>query len=288
MPIRSMTGYGQAICEHENYRVRAEIRSVNHRFAEYQIRLAKEHLALDDVVRTVLAEYVRRGRCDVYVLVDSIRTPQKSVAVDWDLFAQLVELEVQARERGLPVVATNWFEHADVIRIASTEIDMAVLEQPVRIAVTQACVNLAAMRSREGHRLATDLSMKVKHLDDVVQQLQQGAPSARLKLQAKLQERLLGLGLEVAEERVLSEAALLAERAAVDEELVRLCSHLAEFGTSLAQGSPVGRRLDFIVQEMHREVNTIASKSSDLLLSRGVLDAKTIVEQLREQVQNIE
>lgn len=288
MPIRSMTGYGQAVCEHEGLRVRVEIRSVNHRFAEFQIRLPKEYLALDDAVRTVLTEYVHRGRCDVYVLVDEIRTPKKSVVVDWDLFAQLVEMESQARLRGLPVVGTNWLERDGVMRVESTQVDMKSLTEPVAVAVKEACVNLIAMRRREGQRLVADLTAKLQQLDHVVQQLNQDAPSAQQKAEGKLQERLAGLHVTLPEERLIAEVALLVERVAVDEELVRLASHLAEFTASLAEGSPVGRRLDFIVQELHREVNTVGSKSSDLLLARSVLDAKTIVEQLREQVQNIE
>ncbi|QSO49498.1 YicC/YloC family endoribonuclease [Alicyclobacillus mengziensis] len=288
MPIRSMTGYGQALHEQNSFRVSVEIRSVNHRFAEFQVRLAKEYAGLDDVIRDTLSSYVARGRCDVYIGIESASALSKRVSVDWGLLSELVRIEHEAHARGFELAPVNWLTEMDVLSVETVSTRLDEVQDPIVEAVKKACEALIAMRTREGERLDADLRGKLSILEKTVTELTVQADGAEARVRAKLLERLKELELSVSPERLLAEVTLLLERSAVDEELVRLKSHIEEFYRSLEGGSPVGRRLDFIVQEMHREVNTVASKAADFNVSRPIVDAKTVIEQLREQVQNIE
>lgn len=274
------------MCEAAGLRVRVEVRSVNHRFAEFQIRMNREYLALEEVVRAVLAEGVARGHCDVFVQVDPVAPPQRTVRVDWRLLEQLVELQAEARRRGFD--GARWLDQVDVVRVEAEEVDIAALADPVRSVAAEAVGQLRAMREREGARLAADLRARVSQLGEVVAGVAALAPAVHDQLLTRARQRVKELAAAVSEDRLLAEVALWSERTAVDEELVRLQSHIAEFDASLAAGSPIGRRLDFIAQEMLREVNTIGSKAGDVGIVKGVVEAKTVIEQLREQVQNIE
>ena len=288
MPIRSMTGYGQALHEQDGFRVSVEIRSVNHRFAEFQVRLAKEYAGLDDVIRDTLGQFVARGRCDVYIGVESASALAKRVGVDWGLLSELVRIEHEAHARGFELAPVNWLTEMDVLSVETVPTRLDEIRGPIVEAVKRACEALIAMRTREGKRLDADMRGKLSTLEHIVAELTVQAGGTEARVRAKLQERLKELELSVSPDRLLAEVTLLLERSTVDEELVRLKSHIEEFYRSLDGGSPVGRRLDFIVQELHREVNTIASKAADFQVSRGIVDAKTVTEQLREQVQNIE
>ncbi|GMA49123.1 hypothetical protein GCM10025857_04800 [Alicyclobacillus contaminans] len=187
-----------------------------------------------------------------------------------------------------PPSVLTWLTYPNVLQSMPVPVDVDGLQEGILDAVSQACEMLVAMRGREGARMGADLSAKANALEERIAQMEQLADRLHHELHDKLLRRLRDLVDAVDESRLLTEVALLAERSTVDEELVRLRSHLSEFMSLLAAGSPVGRRLDFIVQEMHREVNTIGSKATDARLSSLVIDAKTLVEQLREQVQNIE
>lgn len=288
MPIRSMTGYGQAFHEQNRFRVSVEIRSVNHRFAEFQVRLAKEYAGLDDVIRDTLSSYVARGRCDVYIGIESASALSKRVSVDWGLLSELVRIEHEAHARGFELAPVNWLTEMDVLSVETVSTRLDEVQDAIVEAVKKACEVLIAMRTREGERLDAALRAKLSILERTVAELTVQADGAEARVRDKLVERLKELELSVSPERLLAEVTLFLERSAVDEELVRLKSHLEEFYRALEGGSPVGRRLDFIVQEMHREVNTVASKAADFDVSRPIVDAKTVIEQLREQVQNIE
>lgn len=294
MALTSMTGFGQAVRAGNVARVKVEIRTVNHRFAEFNVRMSRDLFALEEEVRTRLAKHVVRGRTDALVSMDSTHPIIKHVAVDWVLLDTLHGIEMEARARH-PNAAlqggsgiAHWLSHPDVVQIQSASFDVESVREDVLAAVDDACADLLAMRTREGTRVAADMMAKVNDFTHIIEQMEQQAPDVMEQNRTRLLQRLHMFDSLVDEHRVLTEVALLADKMCIDEELVRLQSHLSEFEQSLREGSPVGRRLDFIVQELHREVNTIGSKASDLLISKAVVDAKSIVEQLREQAQNIE
>ncbi len=293
MACNSMTGFGQAVHSGNRMRVKVEIRCVNHRFAEFNVRMPRELFALEEEVRAVLGQYIARGRADLYLSAEQEALASKEAIVDWPLFDRLLEAETTARNKypDLPVAPASlgqWLGYPGVIEVSNSSYDLESIRSVALTAVHQACSELAAMRSREGERLSQDMLAKCKGLAVVVASMAQRAPEALSAYRERVASRIGDLGVALDEGRVLAEIALMAERIGIDEELVRLQSHLAELEKTLVQASPIGRRLDFIIQEMHREVNTIGSKSADLLLSKAVVDAKTIVEQLREQAQNIE
>jgi uncharacterized protein (TIGR00255 family) len=293
MALCSMTGFGQAVVEQESYRVKVEIRSVNHRFAEFNIRAPRDLLSVEEEIRAYLSTRLARGRSDVFVSVEEVAARPYNVQVDWGLFDALCRVEREAAARSGQVAPasvswTTWLTYPNVLQVQSAVNEIEPLRRVVMAAVKQACDALVAMREREGARLKQDLLAKLSELSRVVGGMSDVSGEVNQQLRDKLQQRLAEWLPQVDEQRLLMEVSLLAERSSVDEELVRLRSHIDEFQSSLGEGSPVGRRLDFIVQEMHREVNTIGSKSSDIRMSKAVVNAKTIVEQLREQVQNIE
>ncbi|MCL6446522.1 MAG: YicC family protein [Alicyclobacillus sp.] len=300
MTCRSMTGFAQVEHHGQQARVQVEIRTVNHRFAEVVVRLPREWSALESDVRTWVSQYVGRGRAEVFLTIEPVQADSKQVVVDWVLFDALVEAHHQAAARmrarwdgpvrppDVVESAARWLAMPDVTTVRRGQVDAAQVREDVQAAITEACTALVAMRSREGARLAADLSQKLDYLESLVDALARQAPAVEAQVKTRLRERMQALAGEFDESRWLSEVAVLLDRMAVDEEIVRLRSHLAECRTSLAAGSPIGRRLDFLVQEMHREVNTIAAKSQDAEISQHVVEMKALVEKLREQAQNVE
>ncbi|MCL6515412.1 YicC/YloC family endoribonuclease [Alicyclobacillus sp.] len=293
MALRSMTGFGQAVVEGAEVRVKVEIRSVNHRFAEFQWKMSRDLFALEEEVRGLAAKRIGRGRVDGFVSVEPVRPLPVRVSVNWALLDALCEAERAALARqgaadtGLRSLA-HWMTYPGVVTVETGAYDPDALRQAVLSAVDQALDRLVDMRSREGRRIEGDLLAKLDDLAHLVREMERRSPEAAEAALTRLRQRVQAVAPGVDEQRILSEAAVLADRACIDEELVRLESHIAEFRKSVGEGSPVGRRLDFIVQEMHREVNTIGSKTTDLCISKAVLEAKALVEQLREQAQNIE
>lgn len=294
MPCHSMTGFGQAVHRGHDAVVKVEIRTVNHRFSEWNLRMPRDLVALEEDVRRLLAKYIHRGRGDVYLTLDPTGQLGRKPVVDWDLLDGLVELEQTARARfGLTANVEPqpeaWLRFPDVVELRHPELQLNRVRSDVLAALDAACLALCEMRRREGARLEADLRTKVNLLlqaGDVIETRAQVTVSAYV---ARMRERLASLiGQQIDDQRLLTEAATAADRLAIDEEVVRLKSHCGEFLTSLQSEAPIGRRLDFIVQEMHREVNTIGSKSQDSEISRCVVDAKVWIEQLREQVQNVE
>lgn len=292
MAIRSMTGFGRYVVTREGVTVTVEMKSVNHRFGESHIRVPRECSMFEEDVRRLIAEDIKRGRTDVFVTCEFARdAANASVDVDWTLLDELVTaqkrvMEMYAAHAEMDV--TRWLTFPDVIRVKAPTMDEDVVQRTLLEAVQGALHHLVAMRLEEGERLASDFYGKLSQLSVIVDEVKVRGPLALEERRAAMLRRVAGIGLSVDEARIEQEIVLLAERSAIDEEVVRLSSHVQAFRDALSSEVPIGRRLDFIVQEMHREVNTIGSKSTDEFTSRSVVDMKVIVEQLREQVQNIE
>lgn len=304
MTCQSMTGFGQGVYRDETFSVKVEIRSVNHRFSECVVRLPRDLLSLEGLVRRAVLQRVGRGHLDVHVSLEWFDQP-KSICVDWKLFEQFLEIEREAIRRSgfLHAIDTSqghvadlqaargvarWLQHPGVIRLESSQVPQSLLSEKILQAVEVALNGLCETRQHEGHRLANDLNQKVQELRTMVASMTTLEKSLVRVRRAELQKRIASLGVTVDLTRMEAEIALLADKASIDEELVRLQSHVDAFLLAQSGIGPVGRRLEFIVQEMHREVNTIGAKSTDMPLTHIVVDAKVVVEQLREQVQNIE
>jgi len=289
-----MTGFGLAEKTREGYRVRVEIRTVNHRYSEVAIRLPRELLPLEEALKQELKRLVKRGRADVSVFVDRTAAQPVDVQVNWAaLDRYMAAAEEIARRYGLhsDVSVHELIALPDILASAeTTKPGGDPTHELASDAFREAADRLVAMREAEGRHLQRDLEERLQVLRARREELAERAPLVvagyRERLSQRLRELLEDVPLD--EQRVAMEAAIFAERCNVDEELTRLASHFSQFGSLLGSEEPTGRKLDFLVQEMNREVNTIGSKAGDAGMAAVVVDMKAELEKIREQIQNIE
>lgn len=289
----SMTGFGRGEAKDLGYHFLVEIKSVNHRFQETVIKMPRAFFSFEDAIRHIIQDKVKRGRIEVYINIKEIEERKRKVKVDKDL-ALSYDYSLKELAQSL-----NTTYHTDIFHLVSlpevlsveeeeTEAETLwpVLEQAIKLALSQ----LGAMRLQEGQRLERDLRNRIAILQELAQNLADRAPLVAIEYQKRLKEKLKDLleDVEIDESRIAIEVALLADKASIDEEVVRLKSHLEEFTQTLSSSEPVGRKLDFLVQEMNREINTVGSKANDLEITKLVIAGKSELEKIREQIQNIE
>ncbi|MGQ9497118.1 MAG: YicC/YloC family endoribonuclease [Desulfotomaculales bacterium] len=291
--LRSMTGYGRGEALAGGRKFTVEIRSVNHRFCEINVRVPRFLLALEDGIRRLVAAHIARGRVDVYLTVEEGKGNLSAVKVDKALvLAYYKALEEVKSVLGLPDAITLehllGLPHLFVTEPSPEEV--AAWWPAVEESLKAALAALTAAREAEGQALRRDLVARLARLEDIVAGIARRAPEVPAAYRRRLAERVAELGEGMADPvRLAQEVAFLAERADITEELVRLKSHLAHVKDCLnGDGSPVGRRLDFLAQEMFREINTTGAKAQDETIARLVVDFKTELEKVREQMQNIE
>ena len=289
----SMTGYGRGMASKEGRELTIELKSVNNRFLDIGMKLPRQLSFLEDSLRKLLNDALSRGHVDVFVNYRNLRSDAKTVRVDEALLkAYLASARESAQDLGLTddLTLSRVLTLPDVTTILPADEDQQALADLGREAMTMAIENLKAMRLKEGERLKLDLSARMDAMTGFAAAIEKRAPAVaeeyRTKLTARIEE-MLG-ETEVDRSRLATEVAIFADRAAIDEELVRLNTHLIHFRELLAAGEPVGRKMDFLVQEMNRECNTIGSKANDAELTSIVLLCKAEIEKLREQIQNIE
>ena len=291
--IKSMTGYGGAKGEVNNILVSAELKSVNNRYLDLSVRLPKSFLFAEDAVRQAVSAHSTRGKTDVYISVDTSHADEVSIAVNEPLAAAYVRAAAQLGETyGISgaISAMDLIRLPEVVSTERSDADRDSVTQAIITVLEQALTEYDAMRTREGEKLHADILAKLTAIETMVGQVEARSPQTvaeyRERLTKRMTEVLGETGIE--ESRILQEAAIYADKIAVDEETVRLRSHISQFRLLLAEGSPVGRKLDFLVQEMNREINTTGSKCSDTEIAQIVIAMKAEVEKIREQIQNIE
>lgn len=291
--VRSMTGFGRGEFTGELGRIVVEAKAVNHRFSEVVFRMPRQFNPLEDQARKLVLREVTRGRVDVFVTwTPSART--KSVQVDKDLaMAYYYALKELGEEIGsnLELTADTLTRLPDVFSVVEAELTAEELWPPFAEALSAALSGLLAMREREGAALAQDLLSRIQRIEQIRNEIAQRAPLVVEEYRAKLTRRLEELlppSSGVDPQRLAQEVAIFADRADISEELQRLASHMVQFRSALAGDGPVGRKLDFLVQELGREVNTIGSKANDAAITNLVVEAKSELEKVREQVQNME
>jgi len=292
--VLSMTGYGRKEAEQNGLRIVVEMRSVNHRFCEIMVRVPKHWATLEERVKKTVASCVRRGRVDVSIFIEQLHTPSTSFQVDWDLAEQYVQAARQMNVQFSlkePLQAKDLFMLPGVISFEEAALpDPAEIEEELVRIVQEACHDMAAMRKAEGEQLHDDLCKRLGNIQLWTDEIKEMAPLVVEEYRKKLQQRVADLTKQVAvdEQRLLQEIALFAERVNITEETTRLHSHCTQFMEQLGRPEAVGRKLDFLLQEMNREANTIASKANHLPIQRLAVEIKTELEKMREQVQNIE
>ena len=291
--VKSMTGYGRHESVLHGRTLVIELKSVNNRYLDCNVRLPRVYICAEDGVQRRVKEVISRGKVDVYVNIENNTEEAVSVTLNQPVAAGYMDaLRKMAETFGLaPAVSIDLLsKFPDVFKVDKVPEDLEELTADIHAVTEEALRDFDAMRCREGEKLEADLLGRLDTLEDFTHQVEQRSPQTvadyRARLTAKLQEVLADRQLD--ESRVLTEAAIFADKVAVDEETVRLHSHIAQFRDMLAGGSPIGRKLDFLIQEMNRETNTIGSKCNNLEISTIVVNMKAEIEKIREQVQNIE
>lgn len=291
--VKSMTGYGRHESVLHGRTLVIEVKSVNNRYLDCNVRLPRVCICAEDGVQRRVKAAISRGKVDVYVNMENNTEEAVSVTLNQPVAAGYMEaLRKMAETFGLaPAVSIDLLsKFPDVFKVDKVPENLEELTADIHAVAEEALRDFDAMRCREGEKLEADLLGRLDTLEDFTHQVEQRSPQTvadyRARLTAKLQEVLADRQLD--ESRVLTEAAIFADKVAVDEETVRLHSHIAQFRDMLAGGSPIGRKLDFLIQEMNRETNTIGSKCNNLEISTIVVNMKAEIEKIREQVQNIE
>ena len=291
--VRSMTGYGRNQEVLNGLSVVVELKSVNHRFYEYSSRLPRGYGFLDDKLKTHLQQRISRGKVDVFVQINALETSGSEVVVDHGLaesyLKALRELSDRYELRD-DVSASALSRYPDVLTVRQAEVDEDAVWETVRTVADGALERFVAMRELEGARMREDVLSRAATIRQAVAVVEEKSPETVRAHMEKVETRMRELldGVPVDEARLLNEAAVFADKVAVAEETVRLNSHLDQLEQLLNSDEAVGRKLDFLVQEINRETNTIGSKCSDLNLTRIVVDIKAEIEKIREQIQNIE
>ncbi|MDT2661608.1 YicC family protein [Enterococcus hulanensis] len=294
--MKSMTGYGQAFQANEAYELNIELKSVNNRFLDLQIRMPKELNPFEAQIRKIAKEKIQRGRVDVFINLTPLKSGNKKVSVDWELLQQLVaELQNGGKEHfgivDFPVeqVLVKAMEQSDFVTLVDQPTEEETLEELVQTVANEAFIQLAASREHEGTGIQKVLVEYGSKVQALVNELKGFVAEYEADFQQRYQTKLEEyLGNTVDQDRLLTELAILLERGDIHEELDRLTIHLDKLENLLKTTEPVGRELDFLLQEMNREVNTIGSKSSPIQIKDIVVQLKTILEKIREQIQNVE
>ena len=291
--LKSMTGYGRQESLTGGKKILVEIRSVNQRFTDYSIKVPRNLGFLEERVRSFASEYITRGKVDIYITVESYDEADKEITLNSALARNYVEVLRQLRDEldlNDDISVMNVARFTDIFKAERREEDNEEIWELVKGVTAQALEAFSAMREREGARIEKDLTERIEYMKTLAEKIDERSPQTvaeyRNRLLDKIHE-LLG-DREIDESRILTEVAIFADKIAVNEETVRLGSHFEEFYNIIGSGEPAGRKLDFLIQEINREVNTIGSKAQDIEIAKLVVELKGEIEKLREQVQNIE
>ncbi|RXI98066.1 YicC family protein [Anaerobacillus alkaliphilus] len=292
----SMTGYGQAFVEKEQYRISVEMKSINHRFSEVTIRMPRQFLFLEDKLKKQVSQFVQRGKVDVFLTIEGDGLVERTLQVDWNLLGEFYRLHDEAQKKlslNQQLSLEKLLLQPDVATIIQRENQSETLATEIISVTEKAAMELLKMRSKEGELLANDFVLRLNKVRSLTSEIATYAPlvveTYHQRLLKRIEEFLEGK-VDVEESRILTEVAIFADKANIDEELTRLNSHTEQFLSIIESPKygAVGRKLDFLVQEMNREINTIGSKSNDIHISRHVVELKAELEKIKEQVQNIE
>lgn len=291
--IKSMTGFGRGHQVLNGRDITVEIRSVNHRYYEFSSRLPRSLGYVEDKLKTLLQGRISRGKVEVSVLINNVEAADEKVTINHEIVKEYIDAMRSVKDEfGLvdDLSLSNILRIPDAFTVVKTETDEAQLWEDIRSTAEEALEHFISMRENEGERMKQDVLSRLAKIEEWVGVVETRSPMVvedyRKRLYDKMCEVLSSTNID--ENRILMEAGIFSEKTAVDEETVRLRSHIAQFRGMLESGEPVGRKLDFLVQEMNRETNTIGSKVQDIEVTRIVVDQKSEIEKIREQIQNIE
>ena len=294
--VKSMTGYGRGEQSYEDgVQLTVELRAVNNRYLDCTVKMPRAYIFAEDAMKSLVQKWVSRGKVDVFVTIARSGGDDMVVTVNEALARSYVEAIQRLYELGLGRARREYYptdlaRFPDVLTVEKKAENLDEMKERLLAALELALADFNAMRETEGRRLADDILGRAEAIEGLLGEIEERSPQTvndyRARLEAKMRETLQNSQID--EARLLTEAAIFADKVAVDEETVRLHSHLAQLRELLEAGGAVGRKLDFLIQEFNREANTIGSKCSDLEITRRVVDMKAEIEKIREQVQNLE
>lgn len=290
--MRSMTGFGKGVAEKEERKITIEIKSVNHKQLDLSLKTPRLLVFCDEAIRTEIKKRITRGHVDVYCTYEDTRKDKNEISVNLDVAEQYFNAGKSLEKIGIAndLTASQILRMPDVIGVITNDDDENLIIELAKEATIQACENLIIMREKEGANMQKDLAMRLNNLELIVAGIKERAPFVADSHAKKLNQRITEVldGIEIDQARLLNEVAFFVDKSNVDEELARLSSHIEHGKDLLKSSGDVGKKLDFLVQEINREINTTGSKSNDLIMTEKVLLAKNELEKFREQVQNIE
>lgn len=291
--IKSMTGFGRAEEITDNYKLSVEIKSVNHRYLDLNIKMPRRFFPFEADIRNIVKEYVSRGKVDLFINYLDFKDKAGGVYLNKNIVEKYLDIGLElCKEYKIvdDLKVSHLLQLPDVISIDEPELDEDEIKSRLFTVLKKACKVFLSTREAEGEKLFTDMSSKLKVLADTTENIDKRYPEVleeyKAKLTLKVNELLSGASIE--ENRIATEATLFADKIGIDEEVVRLFSHIKAMNDEMKLDTGIGRKLDFLAQEMNREANTILSKSTDLNIADYAIILKTEIEKIREQIQNIE
>lgn len=291
--IKSMTGFGRGENSQNGKEFTVEIKTVNHRYSDIFVKMPRQISFMEDKVRELVGKAISRGKIDVFITYYNYSEDAKHVAFDESLANAYIKAVEELRDKyGLKddITVSLISKYPDVLKVEQAEEDEELLWSLLKVSVNKAIEALVKMREIEGEGLKNVLLDRADYIESVIGEIAKRAPEIPKEYKLKLTTRIKDLMDQqtIDENRLATEVAIFADRCSIDEELVRLSSHINQMREAFSLNQPVGRKLDFLVQEMNREINTIGSKANDLSITKHVVELKSEIEKIREQIQNIE
>ncbi len=291
--IKSMTGYGSAERLYEKYKITVEVKSVNNRYLDTNIRFYKQYSFIEEAARECISKALNRGKVDMFIQIEPVGVDEITVTLNEgvalgfkDAVARLSEVTGIANNASV----SSYFHFPDMFTIEKQEKDKEQIISDARAVIDEALADLTANRQREGERLKAFFDESIENIKNIISIIKERSPQTVDEYKARMKERVEEIlsGVEIDETRLLTEVGIFADKVNITEEIIRFESHLKEYSHLLSGSTPVGKKLDFIIQELNRESNTMGSKCNDFTISKAVVELKYEIEKLREQVQNIE
>ncbi len=290
----SMTGFGRSEYKNDNYHFTVECRTINHKYVDINVRLPRKISFLEDKIRNVVKNYVKRGRVDLYIKLDLIGSEDVNLKFDETLATQYVNILKSIKSKfdlQDDITVMNIAKFPDIIKSEEKEEDEDLLWEMLREALEECLCKLKEMRCEEGLKLSNDIDMRCDLLNEYIEQIEKYSYNVVSEYKEKLNNRIVEIVDNpslIDENRLAQEVAIYADKCSITEAIVRFKSHIVQLKKAIHKDESIGRKIDFLIQEMNRETNTIGSKSSDLNITNLVVEVKSELEKIREQIQNIE
>lgn len=291
--IKSMTGYGRANIEENLRKYQVEIKSINHKYLDISVKMPKQISYLEESIKKEISSKIKRGKIDVFINFENDSNEGRKIKINTELAKMYIKelKELAQKEDILADIQVNEIaKYPDVLEIQNDQEDETIKQELIKT-VEQATEKLIQMRSIEGNKMAEDILLRLNQIDEKVKEISKLSTGLIEEYVVKLEERIKQLLKEeqdIDKNRLAQEVVIFADKCSIEEEVTRLNSHISQFKELLSSDEPIGKKLDFIIQEMNRETNTIGSKANNLNITNGVIEIKTQIENIREQVQNIE